>query len=437
LNRARLIVIAASLGLIALTQADPNNPTLHVGGESRGSLFERVFKMFDMVQDIGPWEDQHGDLMIAAENVFELNGWDSESDQFSMRMLREVGEIPPWDPQQRIDHLISMLSDRYTLDSRQEQLIRNTIIKESNKMFFKHAPKAMVYSLEVIQTRAAGEPFTPEQVARWTSMAMPILEDTHNNFQNVAEELMPEFTEAQQALMREDLAANNRRFQTVLQGAERWKRGDWKPEYWGLQDDPIQMAAVWEAEQAAAAEGETPPEDQVSGDDPGSTAEKLPPDDAPPMMQDQPPLRPTQPTRPERTGRGESKPQPRPRSATSEKETDPWKIYVQEFIDKYALTDPQQTAAWRVSRDLIQRRDRVRAQFDQRLAILESRLVDDPKRLKTQQDKLTRDRDQREGVLFEQLKERLDKLPTRAQRSEAEKKAGAPKSSTGKSSKND
>ena len=41
------------------------------------------------------------------------------------------------------------------------------------------------YSLEAIRTRAAGEPFTPEQVARWVTLARPVMEDAQQRVDSI------------------------------------------------------------------------------------------------------------------------------------------------------------------------------------------------------------------------------------------------------------
>lgn len=399
-----LLVASPSL-LVTPALADPND-----AGGLGGNIFDRVFQVFERVQDIGPWEQQHGDVMIAVENVFTDNNWTSDSDQFSIDLIREVGRIPPWQAEQRLDHLVGLLSDRYGFDERQKKLVRKSIINESNKMFFKHAPQALTYSMEMIDARAAGEPFTPDQVARWTEMAMPIFEDAHDNMKEAVQELLPEFTEEQQALMQADLAANDRRFATMEKESERWKRGEWNAADWGLQDDPIQMAEVWAAEDAATAL-ETQPEAPLVQDESG-VAERQPP-----VAQDttrRPRPRETRPTqRVDRRTTTHAKQDPA-------KSTDPWEQHVQAFIDRYKLTESQQTAAWRIYRDASQRRNTVQQRNDRRLAAIENHLSEQPERLEKQKTSILESGKAMVDQLFAQMNERLEKLPTRAQRQAVE-----------------
>ena len=104
-----------------------------------------------------------------------------------------------------------------------------------------------------------------------------------------------------------------------------------------------------------------------------------------------------------------------------------WEAYTRDFINRYRLDDEQAQKAWsvcaecqRLGRTYLGRRQTKLAEFEQRLAQLQSRPTaqreEAVKRLSVEREALVAPLQQ---IFEQQLKPRLDQLPTRAQRDKA------------------
>jgi hypothetical protein len=327
--------------------------------------------------------------------VFERNNWDSESDLFALEMVREVGRIPPWAIQERYDKAMEMVGDRYLLDDEQMASLQDKVIRLNVELFSRHSDRILQYAMEAIQTRAAGEPFTPEQVARWVELAEPVFNDARRSFNAGAEEFMAELDPEQRELVRRDLAATNRRMADVERLGQKWKRGEWDPHDWGLEDDPIQSQAEFAAE--------TPGAKLPSVDSGAAQREAREGSHEEAIAREEP--RASEPAEP----------------AGPPKDDDAWAKYVRAFIRKYHLNDEQRQRAWLVYRDAKGRDDVFEGRFQRRLAALRERMSSaDDEKTQAALSKLTEQRRRERDRLFGQLKRRLERLPTRAQRKNAE-----------------
>ena len=123
---------------------------------------------------------------------------------------------------------------------------------------------------------------------------------------------------------------------------------------------------------------------------------------------------------------------------------DEWARYVRAFIRKYHLNDEQQQRAWLIYHDAKERDDVFDRRFQRQMKTLRAKAGESKNeraqaalRERTERHQLERKR------LFNQLKRRLERLPTRAQRKNAlpddintsdssEKKSTPPKKSSGK-----
>jgi hypothetical protein len=359
MNRTLSIAIVCCQALLAAAQDAPKPRRGEEPG--RASLRENVARLFSSFRELSDWDTHYTYMIDAVEKVYARNGWQSEPDAFSLSVIREVNAIPPWTPLARFDKLVEIVSDRYLLDERQEGTLRTALIRESNEMFTRHSDRIMQYAVEAIQTRAAGEPSD------------------------------------QRELLQADLDALNRRMDNVHEMTQRWARGEWQPSDWGLEDDPIQTGA---AAQTA-----------TSGAKP--TGGKA---------------RPSTPTAKSHgaSGAGPAAGLREPRAGgkkptATPQDQDPWAEYVRRFIRKYKLDDSQQARAWKIYRDVKHRGDKLRKRYGERVEAARRRAAsagDEKSKVALREaesrKKAVLDR------LFEQLKRRLERLPTRAQRRNAD-----------------
>ncbi len=434
MRRRSKLAACALLGLVfaispvaSAQQPDPNNaPNPEEPRRGRmHRLQQQAMRFIRQTRELGNWDEHYEYIMDAAERVYDRNGWSSEPDLFSLEMMREVGRIPPWEVQQRFTQMLDMVGERYLLNDDQKQLLQNMVMRESFGIFSRHAPQIMQYSMEALRTRAAGEPFTPEQIARWTELATPVIEDVVGRIDAGAQVFMERLDPEQRELVQRDLAATHGRIETVAALAEQWRAGQWDASDWGLEEDPIQTGqkrrpqtaedgprtvsaqggdpAAEQAEQRQGSRGRSRRGEDASGRA-GDEAPPPPPPDADARRGDQPAPRDSE--------------TPPARGVRDASDNDPWTRYVREFISKYKLNDEQQQRAWLLHEDAVSRRDTF-AKRAERLA--EERKSGDPASPTSAAatDLAERQRSDEER-LFTQLKQRLERLPTRQQRREAE-----------------
>ena len=383
------------------------------------ALREKAGQLIAGMQQLSDWDTHYAYMIDSVERVYERNDWVSEPDLFSLDLMREVERIPPWQVRERMDAAFEIVGDRYLLDESQTQKLRQLVIRENVKLFSKHADRVMDYALDAISTRAAGEPFTPEQVARWVELAEPVFNDSRESFNRTATEFMHVLGPEQRELLQADIAAANQRIEVVAKMTERWKRGEWTPEQWGMEDDPIQNSRTPVDGQTLASAVQSG-DGESAGEAPGATDGRRVP--ATPTREGarptggqagEPPARAGAPAAGPPADRPDRKPTP-----TGEKQQDDeWTRYVKEFIAKYKLNDEQQQRAWLFHVDAKKRGDATRARFDRLTADLKG--AEDPRakeRLKDYTEQQAGDLNR----LFERLKSRLEQLPTRAQRRAAE-----------------
>ena len=388
----------------AVAQERPADP--REDENAYAGFLKNVQKLFDSVRELDDWDTHYALMMDSMEKVFERNEWDSESDAFALSLIGEVNTVPPWQPQDRFEKAMEILSDRYLLDERQEQVLRQTVIRESSGIFMRHSGRIVQYAVDAIQTRAAGEPFTPEQVANWVRLARPVFDDARQRMNVVGKELESELDEDQRALLRADLAAANRRMNDMYRMSQRWERGEWTADDWGMEEDPIQLS------------GTVPPE--PDGDQPADSRERTVTRRPRPAVNPRPPVasdgEPSE--RPEDAVVGGDRPQQT--LVTPVEDNSPWAQYVRDFIRRYQLDESQQSRAWKIYRDVKTRGENYRKRFGERIESARRRAAtaaDEAAQARVRaaeaEQKTALDR------LFEQLKRRLDRLPTRAQRRNA------------------
>lgn len=409
----------------SLAQTPPADADEAERRAQRSSIFQKAQQIIGSTRQFKNWDMEAELITDAIERVYERNRWDSESDRFSLDLAREVSTIPPWQPDQRFARMLDIVSDRYLLDDDQKAKLQSIFIQKSFEVFAQHADTILDYSMDVIRTRAAGEPFTPEKVARWTEMAEPVMEAALRGVNEGAREFLDELDPEQRQLVEADLDAANRRLGDVREMTQKWKRGEWDPHDWGMEDDPIQLGA------AAGPDGEA---QLVGGQRQAEDAHDAALREAANQQgePDQPDLVPDVDRAPgegssdsprgaagagDASGghparAGDPTPGKRPGTKAGAEPQDAWAQYVREFIARYKLNDEQQQRCWLIHKDARDRADVFEKRHERRCAAVASDAA------ATQ--KLKEQWKQDQERLFERMKTRLEALPTRAQRKAAE-----------------
>lgn len=209
-------------------------------------VISQIQTLQEQAKNMGPWETEAGLLRDAHINIFQKNGWTGESDQFTLELMHQVTRIAPWNAAEREDVFLSGLQNRMNLTHDQRGLVAREMRLESMNVTMKHIKDVLPVALEIAQVRARQEPFTAEQVQKWSGKFKPLLSDALASVQKVAGKLDKTMTEEQRALLDKDMKALLKRHADVEKMVDNWQAGHWNPTEWGLDNDPIHAAAMYE-----------------------------------------------------------------------------------------------------------------------------------------------------------------------------------------------
>ncbi|MFO0972425.1 MAG: hypothetical protein U1A27_03165 [Phycisphaerae bacterium] len=245
-DRRRITAALLLAGCFAAAAAPLNaqEPPTPADDTPTASDAEQFQKLLQQAKDLGPWENEAALRSEAADLFFERQHWNSEPDLFARNLVHDVDRIPPWQFQQRMDAFLSGVQQRYDLGEAQKIELGQRLGYESFRLTLKYFKDATPIAMEIIKTRAAGKPFTPEQVARWARRIQPMMDDARAAIVNVADGMAKSMTPAQRAILKRDVDAFKKRHGDVVQLMDRWSRGEWDPTQWGLDNDPVHAAAV-------------------------------------------------------------------------------------------------------------------------------------------------------------------------------------------------
>lgn len=374
-----------------LQQAPPDDPAAPAGEQPPAQ--PKFREILDESKKLGPWEQNAPLEAEAIGQVFDRNGWNAPEDQFARDLVLRVNRIPPWNQQERQEMFIGALAERYTLSSDQQRRLNRSMQRESLRMTLNHFSQIAPIAMEAVKTRAAGQPFSSEQVARWTTVIRPIAEEGREAIERVSRELARDMNPEQKAALDKDLRALIRRHRTVTQQMVKWENGEWKAEDWGLDRDPIQSGQRQGAASAPAEDSELAAAKaaaqrslrgggggaEASGNDNGAAARMAPP--------------------------------------AAEHE---WARYVREFAARNEFTNSQRVSAQGILKDMLTRAQHWREANRPRIAAVEARIRanGDPAGIA----KLSAELDQLNAPLramFEELKGRIEALLTAEQRGKA------------------
>ncbi len=376
-------LLAVLLGsVLAYQQVDPAQEDER-GGDPRFRALNSLSQLVRQVEQIGDWESQREQILTAVELVYERQGWLDEPDLFSLDVITEVSAHPPWAFGDRLDTFVTILGDRYRLDAEQQDELRGMVVETAGGLIQRNLGRIASYMGEVIQTRAAGEPFTPEQVARWMQAETPVFEDVVRSLNDGAKRFMETLEPEQRELVERDMQFANRRLERVRDMRQSWLRGEWAAEDWGLDLDPIQNGHFARGDGGTG--GQIPPGQAgvplAAGDGAGAAGA-----DGRPRLERGAVDRPAgavqggAPQGGERQGEfpphaGDAGPgEPAARRGVARGGAaaggaaaagDPWAAYVRDFIRRFDLNEDQQQTAWRVYRDAAERRDQLVARWVQ------------------------------------------------------------------------
>ena len=224
---ALVVLLAPAIGR-AQEQGQPKSEDALGGLSSLAEAF----------QQIGDWDEQYEPIATATRRLWEQNDWNEEADVYARDALLKVARIPPWELGRRLDKLTELSAERYSLTPRQTQAFRRRVVTDASKFMFRHAGVILEQAQEMIAARGSGEPFSAEQVARWTRENEPLMQDGKRVFAEFLDDFELTMTPEQKAILARDRRSADKRLRYLDEQRAQWAQGNWDPSAWGLPDDP-------------------------------------------------------------------------------------------------------------------------------------------------------------------------------------------------------
>lgn len=265
-----------------------------------------------------------------------------------------------WDVEAMMEVAVKNISRRYNLNEQQEEYTRALMAKGVKGFLAEHEQDVRALLQEMLDKQFGSKEVTTETAKRWGEIALPMFYDAKKAIYDNNMEWREILNDDQKKIHDLDLRLMKGNFDAFEQRFERWKEGNYiKGEL------PFGSPSMPSAQQST----HTPPQ----------IVRRMSPDT--------------------------------------------WQLYVKKFIDTYALDESQKTAAFAILNDC---RDRAQQYLDARkdeLARVEALEMEwqktrDREKLR-QANEGRRKLNEPVGNLFNELKERLEKIPTEAQRQAA------------------
>ncbi|MCB9865080.1 MAG: hypothetical protein H6816_00360 [Phycisphaerales bacterium] len=246
-------ILALFALLPAVTRADDGD--IGTFGPREAAGIARISGIAREVQRLGDWENIYEEMAPGVDAFWQQQGWNDEADRFALETFHEVASVPPWQVAERINRLLGAVRSRYALTEDQYLELQTRTYSFLGAMAWRHGRTLYSQTKEAVETRLDGEPFTPQQVARWTRDSRDVLDDARAQVERVSGEFARTFTPDQRDIFERDMESYHRRMETVDKLRARWAAGGWRPEDWGLQNDPLYRKARTAAENEADSDG--------------------------------------------------------------------------------------------------------------------------------------------------------------------------------------
>lgn len=317
-----------------------------------------------------------------------------------------------------LDRIAEKMASDLQFDEAQAEESRR-IFKENVLKFIKQNQREMTQlTNEFLEMRLDGNPPTPEAVADWSKRAMPMLERTKEIVGNVSEQMRPIMNDEQQVKMEASLAAFEVGTNFVGRRLQNWSDGgfDVATDWWkspGVQKLDSQRARELESAVRQARESKLA---ALRGEQSPTLAQveiETPMEPVVPVSSTETPT-PANPVQPQTLT-----PKVTIRSAPAAPK-DEWTVYTENYISRYKLNaDQQQKAMTHLGNAQSQRenflRGKGRQMEDIERTFKAAKTPEEVKAADEQYQKLMKPVER----MFDNLKEKLDGLPTREQRKNA------------------
>ncbi len=303
-----------------------------------------------------------------------------------------------WNIQQMIDRAVSQVVKRYSLTPEQEEFTRNLMAARVNSFLDKHEQEIRDIFAEAIKFQIAGTPPSPEKVKEWTATITPMFDEAKVSIIDGNHEFREILSDDQRKVHDVDLKIMENNFKDAEQRLGRWREGEFDP----TRDFADPNRPQQRADRTAGTRPRTNPAAPV----PANGQASVTPQASAPV-----PPGPAAPAAPSRVSG--------PSAGSADRTADFWEMYVQKFIANYQLDQNQSNLAMqilaesrkRASEYLTSRKDEY-----ERLQTLLANAGNDPKAAAEIQKQITDLNKPVQEDLFNEMKQRLDRIPTETQR---------------------
>ncbi|MEW6251285.1 MAG: hypothetical protein AB1716_11605 [Planctomycetota bacterium] len=305
-------------------------------------------------------------------------------------------DVPPdgfWPTPRMLDRIVDRMTDEmaelYNFNGEQLDATRAIIKQRFPEWLQQNRTQIQPLINEYVEALLGGEPPAADEVADWALRAQPLVGEFRALIQQTTDELRTFMTPEQEVLLNGQLAAMDVGMNFMQQRLDVWAHGGYDPEVdWHRSPDFREKQR--ERERQLKMQAEIAKEAAMGVQ--SSTAQPQP-------------------------GAAAGPPKPAGRSPLDATATDDWVAYVEAFIRRYELNDAQQNRAREILRVKQTEKDkylRTKADDIQRIDGLSKRATTDEQRAQVAEE-LQRVRQPLERM-FQDLKDRLDRLPTPSQK---------------------
>ena len=264
-----------------------------------------------------------------------------------------------------IDRIVDQMSKHYDLDENQNELTRDLLGARYPEFLKENRAEIQTLLNQYFEALLNDEPPAPEEVAEWAAHVQPLLAKFGEVTHEVTESMREYMSDDQTVMLDAETAAFDAGLTMARNKLSVWANGGYDPETEWIHPPPNQ-------------------------DDPDDR------DVAPDNEEEQ------------------------PAEDTDAGPLDEWGVYTLRFVERYQLTDEQRQKAFTILRRQQEARDRyLRRKVDEMSRVTkvlsEAETEEERQAALAAYERLNAPVDR----IFQQLKERLDTLPTRAQRRDA------------------
>ncbi len=325
----------------------------------------------------------------------------------------EKGGLGLWNVESMVDQAAKQIVQRYKLNDEQTVFTRQLMARRVNQLLDKHERQVRQLFSEALAMRAAGKAPTAEAIRSWAERALPIYEDAKKQILEGNEEWSQILTPEQKKTHEIDLRMMKVDFDQYEQRLNRWSKGGFDAEKdWVTQRPPTTRPMPRRSDHVAS----NMPSNRFRTGTPGQPTVTPPP---PP-----PPGAVRSPAGPMRFGDTSGRtPTSGPSVSVERVVFDPeqaWDAWVSNFVRQCRLDESQATQARAILKDCKERASRHREAHRDDYVRLQARIRElqssgaAPDALATANKELA-DLNAPVNELFEELKSRIEQIPTSAQ----------------------